>query len=72
MPSKVPQFKNVRYFRKLKIDDEKGIQPFIVVTEEINCWLVWHVTSQCERLLLKPYSVDGRDEAIDFATMHER
>ncbi len=72
MPSNVPKFANVRFQRLLKSDDPKGIQPFLVVTEELNCWIVWHVTSQCEVLLLKHFRGPGsRDAAIAFAAKWE-
>ena len=68
MPSNVPQFANVRFQRLLNRDDPKGIQPLLVVTEELNCWIVWRVTSQCEVLLLKHFrGVGARDATIEYA-----
>lgn len=65
MPSNVPEFKNVRYKRLLTEDwDAKGIQPFLVVTQEVNCHILWRVTSQGEIMLCDH---GKRDELIDQA-----
>jgi len=56
----------------LQPDNPKGIQPFLAVTEELNCWIVWQVTSQFEVLLLKHFRGPAmRDDAISFAVKWE-
>ncbi len=66
MASNVPEFKNVRYKRLLDPDDEKGITPFVVVTEEVNSHILWRVTSQAERILVRH---GDRDCMIDIAAL---
>ena len=74
MPQRQP-LKNTIYMRHLERDDPKGTVPYIAVTEEVNLFAVWLVTSRDDWRLLKWYpakSVTARDDAITFAVLHER
>lgn len=75
MPSNVPTFSNELFKRMLPATDEKGIKPFLVVTEERNLFAIWHVTSAPEVLLLKHFKhfrgAGARDAAIEFAAKWE-
>ena len=74
MPQRQP-LKNTIYTRYLERDDPKGTVPYIAVTEEVNLFAVWLVTSRDDwRLLEWHLSKSGaaRDDAITFAVLHER
>lgn len=67
--------KNTIYRRDLERDDPKGTVPYIAVTEEINIFVVWLVTSRDDWRMLKWHDVKSdtaRDDAITFAVLHER
>lgn len=74
MPQRQP-LKNTIYSRELERDDPKGTAPYLAVTEEINVYVVWLVTSRDDWRILKWYankSSTARDDAITFAVLHER
>lgn len=66
MPSKMPIFANEVFRVNLPKDGEKAITPHLIVTEENNCYAIWHVRSVEECLLVG----HGRRDAMLFAAAH--